>query len=514
MKADAKPTPHIDLTTERTLMVRQAFPLKPLNKSLDPDYTLKVESVRCTASMVLDSYDQSLLREQQILVLAGQQIACCNARALTFAKQNASPQRKNDIDSKTLRRRVSQLDARRELIVQRHGPARLHRLTMMDDEGKTCARGRVMELKTPQGWLSFIDLDPLRGYRDASTRFLAEILHCCKRPSNTFPDVFPTLGLQLKPGPELPKLHPRQTIKTSCTELFTSFFAQARSNEEGIIEDQDSECLHQYRVQLRKTRALLKLCQGVYSEDAAAAVSQRFESLMKPTGALRDLDVLLLQEPALKSGMPEDQLVGYDRLFRYIKRQRQREWRKLSRHLQSKAYRQKAAALQKVVDHPDKLESGELAEMPSVDYARLILQKRLNKVLRKSGQAVQSARTEDLHQLRLHCKKMRYLMESFLPLFPKKKMKAAITRLKGLQNALGELNDRQSQFVHIRALLDRHANTSAPDPQMIEAGGAVLARLHQWKADTLTRADILINDFRGDNTQAIFKALTDQEKSG
>ena len=52
---------------------------------------------------------------------------------------------------------------------------------------------------------------------------------------------------------------------------------------------------------------------------------------------------------------------------------------------------------------------------------------------------------EDLHNLRIDCKKLRYLLEFFTSLFPKTQMKLLIKQLKQLQDNLGDFNDLSVQ---------------------------------------------------------------------
>ena len=50
-----------------------------------------------------------------------------------------------------------------------------------------------------------------------------------------------------------------------------------------------------------------------------------------------------------------------------------------------------------------------------------------------------------MHELRISCKKLRYLLEAFRTLFPAKDVEQAIRQLRKLQNVLGDIVDYQVQ---------------------------------------------------------------------
>ncbi|MCP4408923.1 MAG: CHAD domain-containing protein, partial [Gammaproteobacteria bacterium] len=66
---------------------------------------------------------------------------------------------------------------------------------------------------------------------------------------------------------------------------------------------------------------------------------------------------------------------------------------------------------------------------------------KLERRVRKAGAKINSLSDDQLHRLRIQCKKLRYASEFFTPLFGKKKMTAYINRLKDLQDMLGMMHD-------------------------------------------------------------------------
>ncbi len=67
---------------------------------------------------------------------------------------------------------------------------------------------------------------------------------------------------------------------------------------------------------------------------------------------------------------------------------------------------------------------------------------------------MQDTEDEVVHQLRINCKKLRYLMEFFAPLFPENEIKTLIKALKLLQDNLGNFNDYSVQQIFLRQVLN------------------------------------------------------------
>ena len=68
---------------------------------------------------------------------------------------------------------------------------------------------------------------------------------------------------------------------------------------------------------------------------------------------------------------------------------------------------------------------------------------------RKRGRKARSGEEGDLHRLRIALKKLRYTAEFLAPLYPKKKVRRYVRKLRGLQEHLGAIND----IAHVRATM-------------------------------------------------------------
>jgi CHAD domain-containing protein len=96
----------------------------------------------------------------------------------------------------------------------------------------------------------------------------------------------------------------------------------------------------------------------------------------------------------------------------------------------------------------------------------------------KDGSAIKrSSPDEDLHQLRIQCKKLRYILEFFTSLFPPAEMKLAIKQLKRLQDNLGTFNDLSVQQEMLQQYLAGIRPGSKKSQQLAIAIGGLLTTL-------------------------------------
>ena len=78
-------------------------------------------------------------------------------------------------------------------------------------------------------------------------------------------------------------------------------------------------------------------------------------------------------------------------------------------------------------------------------------------------------RPGDLHDLRKRCKELRYLLEIFASVFEPQAYLRALKDLKGLQDCLGEFQDRQVQQQELREFADQMIASRAQSPAPVPA---------------------------------------------
>ena len=349
----------------------------------------------------------------------------------------------------------------------------------------------------------------LRGYDKALSKLTDRVRGLARGPlreadlyGRLFPDHAPYVA---KPDIGLRR---DDAAFDAASDIIAAYLPVARRNEAGIIADIDTEFLHDYRVALRKIRSVLSLFKGVYSDAQTQDLKSRFSALMAPTGPLRDLDVYLLERGEFYDLLPESLHRGLDRMFAMFTAERRDAHKTLSRQLRSKAYEREIETLVTLFDSRRKLQRGPNADLPAHDFACRLIWKRYRKICKIATGIDADTADEEIHALRIHCKKLRYLMEFFGPVFPKAAFKSLIKPLKRLQDNLGLFNDYSVQQENLHAFLSGLDHTDhARNLELAQSVGALIAILHQRQSEERARVVDSFARFNSAGTQKTFRDL-------
>ena len=249
------------------------------------------------------------------------------------------------------------------------------------------------------------------------------------------------------------------------------------ANLPGTIADIDSEFLHDYRVSLRRSRAVLREFKRVFPPEQIARFRTELRWLQRATGDARDLDVYVLEFDELTASLPEP--ADLAPLLRVLQERRAVAHREMVRALRS----DRAIALAE--QWPAFL--GDLIRLPVEERPAAVRPigelagERIVKVYRrmvKMGRAIDdSSPGEALHELRKKGKELRYLLELFAtPLHPGDVVKPLVRALKSLQDTLGRHQDREVQIASLRALRD-DVGSLPGGPAALMAMGVLVERL-------------------------------------
>ncbi|MEA3545201.1 MAG: CHAD domain-containing protein, partial [Thermodesulfobacteriota bacterium] len=214
----------------------------------------------------------------------------------------------------------------------------------------------------------------------------------------------------------------------------------ARHQEQGIIDDIDTEFVHQYRINIRKTRSLINLFKKSFSQNRYQLYKTELKSLGSQSNILRDLDVFLLDHDYYRSMLPENLWPGLAQFFKRIKQRRTAALKKTVIFLTGEAYLEQISHLLLTLQQPPEL----VAKQAGMEIKPLASKKILEQYQRicTDGIAITTDTPDQpVHDLRIECKKLRYLLELFAELYSANQVKKLIKRLKILQDNLGRFND-------------------------------------------------------------------------
>jgi CHAD domain-containing protein len=257
-----------------------------------------------------------------------------------------------------------------------------------------------------------------------------EVTRAGARPTDGTPKVFRALGLQREPARK--SKEPFEALRS----LLGVQLAEILRHDPGTRLGTDPESLHDMRVAVRRSRALLRAGKALVASDAEA-LSVELQWLGTVLGAVRDLDVLLARlrgEAAELGGADEKAAV---RLLRGLTRERKRARTALLGALDGERYLQLL----------DRFESELGALEPTeADVSLASLARGEVKKLRTAVRALpQDPEDEALHALRKLGKRARYASELA-------GHDQVVRRAKEFQDVLGEHQDAAVAEERLRAL--------------------------------------------------------------
>ncbi len=365
-------------------------------------------------------------------------------------------------------------------------------------------------------------LQPIRGYPEAfehSRMVFEDALGCCASSQSLVHEALLAAGH--RPGAYSTKLKeqldPGQRADLATKQILRGLLITLEANIEGARQNLDSEFLHDLRVATRRTRSALSQIKGVFSEGLVADFKQRFAWLQQVTGPVRDLDVYLLDFPALEQRLPpvlrndlkplREQLLG-----QHAEAQRQlaralgspqfsrllQDWRAfldapiLDAEAFTNGIEAQSASLLVQIEGSDPIGEAQALggnqpwqqrSLPTQGMRPIkqVADQRIRKMLKRvraEGRAVnEDSPPEDLHELRKSCKKLRYLLEFFQSLYPKDQIQEQIKQTKLLLDNLGRFQDTAVQAEHLREHAVMSASANGLPPGTLLAMGALIGQL-------------------------------------
>jgi inorganic triphosphatase YgiF len=295
------------------------------------------------------------------------------------------------------------------------------------------------------------------------------------------------------PGPQraAPVLvSPDMTARTAFTMTARACIRQIRANEACARLGEDTEGVHQFRVGLRRLRALVGAYRKAMAPELFAYLARELDWLQTQFGAARDWDVFIAESlQRLRMRLPADPAVAA--MLRAAGTLRDEGYNAMRAVLDEPRYTELLLRLELALTSGNwgapADAGGALLDHPVGEFALAILERRYRR-LRKIGGKRADLPEEDLHRLRIAGKKLRYVADFFRSLYPKKPTAKFIAALAEVQDQLGSLNDAVVSRQLLLALEGRIANTNDIEAAR-HASGLVLG----WQA---ARIDRDLGDFQ------------------
>jgi CHAD domain-containing protein len=303
------------------------------------------------------------------------------------------------------------------------------------------------------------------------------------------------------------------TGQQAMSKIFMFLLDVAAQNLEGMKQDIDTEFLHDFRVSVRRTRAALSQIKGVFSDVKINKYKQMFSDIGKSTNRLRDLDVYLLNKDYYYTLVPDIFKQGLDFLFIKLAKQRAYEHKKLVALIESGRFKDALDKWRSFLSSDLKTTAGPNANAPVLKLAQNFIHKQFTKVISQGKKIDKKTSDKKIHDLRIECKKLRYLMEFFASLFPEEDINYLIKQLKMLQDNLGDFNDLAVQQLEMQDYL-QEVDWNLKSAQTITAAlGGLIASLNNKQKDVRGQFFTKFATFSSIENEVLFAKLFNPENS-
>lgn len=266
-------------------------------------------------------------------------------------------------------------------------------------------------------------------------------------------------------------LNPDMRADNATRSILKYLLHILRVNETEIEKDIDTEFVHDFRVAIRRTRSALGQIRYVFPSNITNRFKKNFSFIFNLSNELRDLDVYLLNEDRYKMRLPPSLRDDINPLFDYLRKKRSKALQGLVRVIKSKKYSKILNDWESFLNKSQTTSpTATNAELPIIYLARKRIYKKYRDVIKTGSLIKGDIDDRMLHVLRIHCKKLRYLMEFFFSLFPDQKIDTLIKQLRKLQDNLGLFNDLRIQEQY---LLNITKELPAVEGQLNKTGMAI-----------------------------------------
>jgi CHAD domain-containing protein len=474
------------------LLPPDALALEAARDLLSGHLTLNDHGIEETHRRFYDTFDGLL--HQQGLSLVGElgrltlvdQVSGAERAALATPEPDA-PFTADELQPGPLHDALGEVTEIRALLTIAEVNCSTGRLDVLDERDKTVARVMLVApvLASGKPLHPRAQLGGLRGYDKALQRvrglLLGELGFAPARSSLLDEAVLASGGVPGgRPAKVRVMLAPGQRADSAATIVLRALLEVIEANLDGTLRDIDVEFLHDLRVSVRRTRAVLRELKHVFPPSELAGFASEFRWLQRATGEARDLDVYVLEFDALRALAPEPMRPDLEPLAGALRRRRTEAHRQMGDALGSRR------AINLLANWGSFLE--ELVERPETDRpaARTTIgelaggqiAKVYRRMLGRGGAIDASSPPDAYHSLRKQGKELRYLLELFgAPLFADDRVTPMIKSLKALQDVLGRHQDREIQIALLRSLSDDVSRADGGAAALM-AMGVLLQRLH------------------------------------
>lgn len=403
-----------------------------------------------------------------------------------------------DLPRGPLRQRIAPIVEMRRLIPFAEAEHDGAQLDVLDETRKTIARldivsGRARLPKRRSPWRPFppfLTLSALRGYDEQCAGPIAIVE---SRPGVERSDLTMQAHVLRALGSQVPRdasaycvaLEPTVRADVGVLRMLRELLRIIVANHAGVLSDLDSEFLHEFRVGVRRSRALLGSIKGVLPQAEVDHFRAELAWLGRITGPARDLDVLLLELRSPSKSLNEDQQRA---ILAQLERERARTQQALAVQLASARYRELIARWSEFLSQDARgNRGGGCGALPLVTVVSRRIWRLYRRALSDIERVGGNTPAHELHRIRIDAKRLRYLVSAAASLYDAEDLAIVRRALKRLQSVLGEFNDARGQANWLR-WYGCALNEPEPDVTIAREAAAALAELADRRSEKLRKS--------------------------
>jgi CHAD domain-containing protein len=430
------------------------FHQRELIQDLQAYHCIQQEETFIKRYVYYDTFDWRLYNKSLVLCSTAQTLllqALDETTVLARATMTVPPVFLSDIPGGSLQEKIAPVIEMRALLTLLAMEAQCTPIRILNNDAKTVVRlllevDTLAEAPDAPPFASCLWLKPVRGYEKEAKKFSQWLTHKGWTISHEHCYLQGLAAVKKQPGAYSSKIrvHVQPTLRAdeAAKVILRELLHIIQGNTEGIKNDIDTEFLHDFRVAVRRTRALLSQMKEVFPADVTARFKKDFAYVGAMTNRVRDLDVYLLHKARYTALLPAPVRSDIEPLFVYLQRERAKAFRTLVRRLDSKTYADILCRWEAFLGQPPAAHAATAkASRPIIKVVRKRLRRRCRSVVQLGSQQLTETDDQRLHALRIACKKLRYVLEFFVSLLPGKKTALLVQHLRALQDNLGAWHD-------------------------------------------------------------------------
>lgn len=237
--------------------------------------------------------------------------------------------------------------------------------------------------------------------------------------------------------------------------ILLKFYLNILYYRDRLLETHEDEDLHQFRVNIRKSRAFIKTFGFLFERELDVLLLTQLSKIASFTNKKRDLDVIKKELTTI--------LEKKSKLHQEIDTDLSSEKKRINLMLQSQNLQEFLDSYYTILIEGEHLFVPHTKDAKIKKSAKKVIQKLQHTIQKRIKSLKKHFSVEKLHKIRISFKKLRYLLEEFQHLFKKKDISKSILQMKELQTILGDLNDTVNQKRLIMEHVDTHTSDASYD---------------------------------------------------